>query len=419
MNLSGYYERIHKCCRYCRIYYADYIIDDSVLLVNLAKNLSRDELDYLLQNHTELCLRVNHHLFEYDDLARAVFFKSKNRGLAIKIYKIAQDLCKSGMDYSFLGIAIHKTLRVKKWCKELLAMAENNIKDGLCYVNMLNFIEIKTLSRLRAENFLQNALTTTNFKADFYLTMALELKQIEGFDEFAYKFYKKCIEKDRRDYYLSYAHVFIKDKGELKALRIKPKLKEQKEVVSSKAHKGKDEYLSELRSTSDFYKFYDVLDDMAEEFGKQRWILELFKDGESYAKTAADYAYIASDVMDDFKDKIYAKELLAKAVELLPDPDETFFVLDIIKKLGDKALLAAACKKLLNLSDSIYMEVAGYLKDVDPNLAKECAVKAVENAKTRAEILHAAADVLEIFKDKGWAIEIAKNGIIYSTIDQI
>ena len=116
--------------------------------------------------------------------------------------------------------------------------------------------------------------------------------------------------------------------------------------------------------------------------------------------------------MDDFKDKIYAKELLAKAVELLPDPDETFFVFDIIKKLGDKALLAAACKKLLNLSDSIYMEVAGYLKDVDPNLAKECAVKAVENAKTRTEILHAATDVLEIFKDKGWAIEIVKNGII-------
>ena len=123
MNLSGYYERIHKCCRCCRIYYTDYIIDDSALLVNLAKNLSQDELDYLLQNHTELCLRVSHHLFEYDDLARAVFFKSKNRGLAIKIYKIAQSLCKSGMDYSFLAIAIHKTLRVKKWCEELLAMA--------------------------------------------------------------------------------------------------------------------------------------------------------------------------------------------------------------------------------------------------------------------------------------------------------
>lgn len=412
MNLSGYYERIHKCCRYCRIYYADYIIDDSALLVNLAKNLSQDELDHLLQNHTELCLRVNHHLFEYDDLARAVFFKSKNRGLAIKIYKIAQSLCKSGMDYSFLAIAIHKTLRVKKWCKELLAMAENSIKDGLCYVNMLNFIEIKTLSGLKAENFLQNALTTTNFKADFYLTMALELKQIGGFDEFAYKFYKKCIEKDRRDYYLSYACAFIKDKSELKALGIKPKQKEQKEVVASKAHKSKDEYLSELKDTNDFYKFYDILGDMIKEFGKKRWILELFKDGEIYAKTAADYAYIASDAMDDFKDKIYAKELLAKAVELLPDPDETFFVLDIIKKLGDKELLAMACKKLLNLPDPRYMEVAGYVKDVDPNLAKECAVKAVENTQTRTEILHAATDVLEIFKDKGWAIEIVKSGII-------
>ena len=39
MNLSGRYERIHKCCRYCRIYYADYIIDENVMLENLAKNL--------------------------------------------------------------------------------------------------------------------------------------------------------------------------------------------------------------------------------------------------------------------------------------------------------------------------------------------------------------------------------------------
>lgn len=412
MNLSGYYERIHKCCRYCRIYYADYIIDDSALLVNLAKNLSRDELDYLLQNHTKLCLRVNHHLFEYDDLARAVFFKSKNRGLAIKIYQIAQSLCKSGMDYSYLAMAIYKTLRAKKWCKSLLEMAQNSIKDGLCYVNMLNFIEIKTLNGQKAENFLQTVLNATEFKANFYLTMALELKQIGCYDEFAYKFYKKCIEMNKSDYHLSYAHAFIKDKNELKALGIKPKQKEPKRVMASKEYKNQEEYLSELRNTSDFYKFYDILDDMAEEFGKQRWILEFYKDGENYAKTAADYAYVASGVMRDFKDKIYARELLAKAIELLPDPIETFFVLNILKELGDKELLAAACKKLLNLSDSIYMEVAGYLKDVDPILAKECAVKAVENAKTRTEILHAATDVLEIFKDKGWAIEIVKKGII-------
>ena len=418
MNLLGYYERIHKCCRYCRIYYADYIIDENVMLENLAKNLSQDELDWLLQNHTKLCLRVNHHLFEYDDLARSVFFKSKKRGLAVKIYKIAQSFCKSGMDYAFLAIAIHKTLRAKKWCKELLAMAENNIKDGLCYVNMLNFIEIKALNGRKAENFLQTALDTTDFNANFYLTMALELKQIGGHDEFAYKFYKKCIEKDKCDYHLSYARAFIKDKSEPKALGVKQKQKEQNETEAQKIHKSKDEYLSELKDTNDFYKFYDILGDMIKEFGKKRWILELFKDGEIYAKTAADYAYIASDAMDDFKDKIYAKELLAKAVELLPDPDETFFVLDIIKKLGDKELMAMACKKLLNLSDSIYMEVAGYLKDVDPNLAKECAVKAVENAKTRTEILHAATDVLEIFKDKGWAIEIVKNGII-DVVNQI
>jgi len=75
---------------------------------------------------------------------------------------------------------------------------------------------------------------------------------------------------------------------------------------------------------------------MAEEFGKKRWILELFKDGEIYAKTAADYAYVASSVMMDFKDKIYAKEFLDKAVKLLPDPRETFFVLDILKELGER-----------------------------------------------------------------------------------
>ncbi|WP_346746296.1 hypothetical protein [uncultured Campylobacter sp.] len=418
MNLSGRYERIHKFCRCCRIYYADYIIDDSALLVNLAKNLSQDKLDYLLQNHTKLCLRVNHHLFEYDDLARAVFFKSKNRGLAIKIYKIAQDLCKSGMDYSYLAMAMYKTLRAKKWCKSLSEIAQNSIKNGLCYINMLNFIEIKTLNGLKAENFLQTALTATDFKADFYLDMALELKQIGGFDEFAYKFYKKCIEKDKHDFYLSYAHVFIKDRGELKALGIKPKRKEQKEAVASKEHKNKDEYLSELSETSDFYKFYDVLDDMAEEFGKQRWILELYKDGEIYAKTAADYAYVASSVMMDFKDKIYAKEFLDKAVKLLPDPRETFFVLDILKELGDKELLDMACEKLLSMPDPSYMRIASYLKNINPNLAKECAVKAVENAKTRTEILHAATDVLDIFKDKGWAIEIVKNGII-DVVNQI
>lgn len=297
-------------------------------------------------------------------------------------------------------------------------MAENNIKDGLCFINMLNFIEIKVLCGQKAKNFLQKALTTTDFKADFYLDMALELKQIGGFDEFAYKFYKKCIEKDKHDFYLSYAHVFIKDKGELKALGIKPKQKEPKRVVTSKEHKSKDEYLSELRETKELYKFYDILDDMAEEFGKQRWILELYKDGEIYAKTAADYAYVASSVMWDFKDKIYAREFLARAVELLPDPRETFFVLDILKKLGVKKLLAMACEKLLNLPDPSYMRIASYLKNIDPNLAKECAVKAVEKAKTKVEILDAAADVLWIFKDKKWTIEIVKSGII-DAVDQI
>ena len=40
--------------------------------------------------------------------------------------------------------------------------------------------------------------------------------------------------------------------------------------------------------------------------------------------------------MNDFKDKIYARELLAKAVELLSGPQETFFVLDILSEFGDK-----------------------------------------------------------------------------------
>ena len=188
--------------------------------------------------------------------------------------------------------------------------------------------------------------------------------------------------------------------------------------MASKEHKSKDEYLSELRETKELYKFYDILDDMAEEFGKQRWILELYKDGEIYAKTAADYAYMASSVMMDFKDKIYAREFLDKAVKLLPDPRETFFVLDILKELGDKELLAMACEKLLKLPDPSYMRVASYLKNINPNLAKECAVKAVGKAKTKVEILDASADILWIFKDKKWTIEIAKSGII-DAVDQI
>ena len=54
------------------------------------------------------------------------------------------------------------------------------------------------------------------------------------------------------------------------------------------------------------------------------------------------------------------------------------------------------------------MKIAGYLK----TSIQIYAIKAVENAKTGMEILYAAADVLDIFKDKGWAIEIVKSGII-------
>ena len=58
------------------------------------------------------------------------------------------------------------------------------------------------------------------------------------------------------------------------------------------------------------------------------------------------------------------------------------------------------------------MKITGYLKNINPNLAKKRAIRAVENAKTGMEILHTATDVLDIFKDKGWAIEIVKSGII-------
>lgn len=81
-------------------------------------------------------------------------------------------------------------------------------------------------------------------------------------------------------------------------------------------------------------------------------------------------------------------------------------------------MLAMACEKLLKLPDPSYMRIASYLKNIDPNLAKECAVKAVEKAKTKVEILDATADILWIFKDKKWTIEIAKSGII-DVVDQI
>ena len=80
--------------------------------------------------------------------------------------------------------------------------------------------------------------------------------------------------------------------------------------------------------------------------------------------------------------------------------------------------MAMACEKLLSMPDPSYMRIASYLKNINPNLAKECAAKAVEKAKTKVEILDAATDVLWIFKDKKWTIEIVKSGII-DAVDQI
>lgn len=151
---------------------------------------------------------------------------------------------------------------------------------------------------------------------------------------------------------------------------------------------------------------------MAKEFSKQRQILELYRDGEIYAKTASDYAYAASSVMNDFKDKIYARELLAKAVELLSGPQETFFVLDILSDLEISAF-SQDLRKAIKRTESRLYENRWLLKKTSIQIQqKERAAKAVENAKTRTEILYAAADVLDIFKDKGWAIEIVKSGII-------
>ena len=79
--------------------------------------------------------------------------------------------------------------------------------------------------------------------------------------------------------------------------------------------------------------------------------------------------------MNDFKDKIYARELLAKAVELLPGPQETFFVLDILSEFGDKALLAKTCKKLLNEPNPGYMKIAGYLKKHQSKFSKRACYK--------------------------------------------
>jgi len=42
--------------------------------------------------------------------------------------------------------------------------------------------------------------------------------------------------------------------------------------------------LRDHKKTNDFYKFYDILDDIAEEFGAQKWILELYGDGKNMLK---------------------------------------------------------------------------------------------------------------------------------------
>lgn len=58
--------------------------------------------------------------------------------------------------------------------------------------------------------------------------------------------------------------------------------------------------------------------------------------------------------MNDFKDKIYARELLAKAVELLSGPQETFFVLDILSDLEISAFSQDLLKAIKRTESRLY-----------------------------------------------------------------
>ena len=75
--------------------------------------------------------------------------------------------------------------------------------------------------------------------------------------------------------------------------------------------------------------------------------------------------------MNDFKDKIYARELLAKAVELLSGPQETFFVLDILSDLEISAF-SQDLRKAIKRTESRLYENRWLPK---PNLAKRACCK--------------------------------------------
>ncbi|MCD8213105.1 MAG: hypothetical protein LUC34_03490 [Campylobacter sp.] len=290
------YERIHKCCEYCRIHYAEYIVAKGTMFENLRKSLSANEVNWLLDNHTELCLRQNHHLFEYDDLARAVI--KDNEGLAIKIYKIAEKLCKNGMDYSFLAISVYDVLRDLSWCKELYQKAKSSIKDGFCYVNMLNFIEIKAIDKNEA-NWLLKTAFEAKFDAYFYFTIACELRCIDKNHEFVYKFFKKAIDKDPNNkYFLESAYLFIKDKDELGQIcapikrdktipKHKPKKQERKSIDECKRE------LSDIKNVDSFTTYVMFLDKNEQ---KQEWVHEAYKNIIQYAKEPFEYAYLAGDM---------------------------------------------------------------------------------------------------------------------------
>lgn len=74
--------------------------------------------------------------------------------------------------------------------------------------------------------------------------------------------------------------------------------------------------------------------------------------------------------MNDFKDKIYTRELLAKAVELLSGPQETFFVLDILSDLEISAF-SQDLLKAIKLTESRLYENRWLLKKHQSKFSKK------------------------------------------------
>lgn len=344
MNLSGNYERIHKCCKCCRIHYADYIIDESALLATLIKSkdgiLADDEFNTILDSHTKFCLRANHHLFEYDDLAREIIKKDKNKNLARKIYKIAESICRNGMDYSFLAISIYRTLKDKKWCEELYVKAQNNIKDGLCYVNMINFIEIKTIDKDEAKKFLEYDLVNTEYIDEFYYTMAVELKSLKEYDGVATEFYIKSISKTTHPYFIDYAHVFISDQNKLD--EVYKKMIENmnqpyaldnvvKYIAKYSNHKILRNAIEKAIKVADSCQnFVDIAKIAISRLKDKEFARNILNIALKRAKTSDDFSCIAQNIAYKFKDRIWARDIFKIA---LAKADKIYEIIDIAESI--------------------------------------------------------------------------------------